>query len=830
MLQIQPNQTQRVLIPNLSGGINPGSVGEAVSDAQLIDCKNVWFKGGEVITRPKLDTKSQFNINLDIQTVQKAETYIDGKKALLLIDIDYNAILMSVDGEILKEKTSLINPRYSKADPKNYIGFMLYTAPSTDEFSTNCFLIAPATSATAYLYSIYEIKYSNGNLTATENTVEDGIYIPLTTINLRGNLYNKLPRDDEAELPQATTAEGYNLLSGAYKSTFCTDGISHRFTLPKTPVEGKIKVTVQVAGMTSGKNRLTWKGNTLGDGGLSSGFFKFDNNGNRIEVTQLEFANIKSDENGKITFTENYYCNGTFSYWINSGAEKRDYTYYRVKIGCVIDRNTGEISFPILPEDKPIYKKTAEKGNTVDKFDGDLEYTEAVTKADTLDLTASTMVFYQNYDFEDESKNSYIQSDPSTTGGYKIPKFFATKDEGWEFKFSRGMDNNIEATVYGESLRLYEIIKRKIHTMYTGTMGIETGNRGFIAGFDNKVLFTDINRPMYFPENCYFSLGKNNEKITAFGQQSGYLVIFKENSIYCLYETSGTDIKINEQVLVDVTQDYNYHIFSINAEVGCDLPDTVQLCLNKLIFANSDGNIYTIAGLSYNSERNVFCISGLIKDRLKKYTKAEYQKAFALDYSGYYMFFIDDMGFCLDYNRNAYKYTGSYTSDSTVRKYGLFSWWIWQFPKYLKYGISNDYNISLILSSEVETEEAETEKMEYCTLLDSPETETESFIVSKFFDFSAPDFYKGITNLKLEVGNDYDTRLYIELLTDAGDNRHSPIEIYKQADRGTAKYSTELNVRSAVKLCRKFGFKLSAVNGPLAISSVIINYQLKGRI
>lgn len=62
--------------------------------------------------------------------------------------------------------------------------------------------------------------------------------------------------------------------------------------------------------------------------------------------------------------------------------------------------------------------------------------------------------------------------------------------------------------------------------------GISGGSRVFLgANTDEKekslVIWSGLNNPLYFPENCYAYVGNNSQGVTAFGRQSDMLVIFK---------------------------------------------------------------------------------------------------------------------------------------------------------------------------------------------------------------------------------------------------------------------------------------------------------------
>lgn len=820
-------RTQRVQVPYLSGGINPGSVGEAVSDTQLTDCKNVWFKGGEVITRPKLETvNSAVSDDFDAESMQSVYSHINGKKVKVSVDKNLNYIIMSADNSFFDTGRLGIN---AVSDIK----FLLYTGTGKVNNSLGVFLLLEyyyTDAGQTFHNRLVSELYQSGNIVEFKvyelNEYNNEVYIPQVILNGLGNYNTNLPRTDEAEFPQTTQPEGFNLISGAYKCSYTTDGISDSFYLP-TPADGVIKISVNGMNMAIGNgivpNQIDEKTIGFTNVEITPGFYKENSDGSLIFVKTLEF-NIDA---GKDTSDEVYYIDGKYIWYSKDGQTRKERLYYRCKFNCKVDRETGVISFPFMLQDEmPLFK--ASNKNITDRFQGGktllAEKTNVLTD-EQAKVSVNTTGAYVIYC--DDTSNSYTHTEGEyTTYFYNFQ--CSTEKSNLVLPRNGSINNNLDVTVYNsvDEASFNKVINCNISEYYGGTVGINYGTRSFVSGFDNKIYFSDIDNPLYFPENCYISIGNKNEKVTALSKQGGYLVIFKENSIYYTYEQEVENENLTEsltnQSVIDITAQYIYRTFTLNSEIGCDLPNTIQLCMNKLIFANTDGNVYVLNSLSNYSERNLFIVSGLIKDRLQKFNASEWKAAFCVDYSGYYMLFVDDMGFVLDYNRNSFKYVGSYTSDSNVRKYGLFSWWIWQFPKYLKFGVATDNSISLILSQDG--------KFELCTLTDEPETDCESYIVSKFFDFSIPDMYKGIEKLQLTMGNDYDSTIWLEHLTDGGEIASDPIEIYKTGDRGKANYLKGKVSYPNIKLCRQYGFKITAEGGPMALSSVIINYSVKGSV
>ena len=103
----------------------------------------------------------------------------------------------------------------------------------------------------------------------------------------------------------------------------------------------------------------------------------------------------------------------------------------------------------------------------------------------------------------------------------------------------------------------------------------------------------------YFPMEQVQLAGSTEERITGFGKQQDNLIIFKEGSVG--KTTLGTQV-INDRIYIDLPY------IPINASIGCDLPWSIQLVENNLVFANRKG-IYTILDTSSANENNIVGIS-----------------------------------------------------------------------------------------------------------------------------------------------------------------------------------------------------------------------------
>lgn len=106
--------------------------------------------------------------------------------------------------------------------------------------------------------------------------------------------------------------------------------------------------------------------------------------------------------------------------------------------------------------------------------------------------------------------------------------------------------------------------------------------------------------PGYFPMSYYNLCGPTDDAVTGFGRQYSDLILFKEHSIGKL------DFTVES---VDGRDSISFTWQNINAEIGCDLPRSIQLIENNLVFANRRNGVYIVRSSSTAYENNVECIS-----------------------------------------------------------------------------------------------------------------------------------------------------------------------------------------------------------------------------
>ena len=106
--------------------------------------------------------------------------------------------------------------------------------------------------------------------------------------------------------------------------------------------------------------------------------------------------------------------------------------------------------------------------------------------------------------------------------------------------------------------------------------------------------------PGYWPMSYYNLCGDTEDMVTGFGQQYSFLMVFKTRSCGKLSYTVET---------IDGRQSVSYTYETVNAAIGCDLPHTIRLVENNLVFCNTTGGVFQIRDTSYANENNILSLS-----------------------------------------------------------------------------------------------------------------------------------------------------------------------------------------------------------------------------
>ncbi len=381
--------------------------------------------------------------------------------------------------------------------------------------------------------------------------------------------------------------------------------------------------------------------------------------------------------------------------------------------------------------------------------------------------------------------------------------------------------------------------------------GINDGSRLFLCGNTNDkekslVVWSSLNNPLYFPENNYAYVGDKSQAVTAFGQQGENLIIFKERSTYYSYYNINDNITaddlINQTVVDYEANSVIFPMIQLNANIGCDCPDTVQLCRNRLVWANSDGNVYTLYSNNQYSERTIYKISDMINSILKK--ENDLKNAISCDFEGHYLLAVGNKIYVMDYNSYGYQYASSFSKneDSNIQ----IPWYIWEidntglvgkiFEIKNKLMVMNSYDTSdgvmltfSTLSADENTANDNILIFNQNNELEIIEKKINSKLKTKLFDFSAAGYLKNIDRVSIAFGNNGGEPIKVGFLTDKGSENDVVTLAGSSIDERDAAFVAVKNFYVSARAVRTFGINIEC-EGPLIIDGLSLQYRMLGGV
>ncbi len=196
----------------------------------------------------------------------------------------------------------------------------------------------------------------------------------------------------------------------------------------------------------------------------------------------------------------------------------------------------------------------------------------------------------------------------------------------------------------------------------------------------NEIYSARLSNPLYFPINAKAIAGDSTSEITALGVGSNKLIVFKGGECYHINMNSGkTNNKI---VLIDSTEDIGatdmLESVVISRDIGCDCPDTVAQCGNRLVWADSSGQVYMLANTTYGKENNIYKLSLPLKNAISDLGADVLKKAFAVVHCGYYMLFAGDSIYLMYHRVKSFGYSAQYSDNANPQE--MIAWYYWKLP------------------------------------------------------------------------------------------------------------------------------------------------------
>lgn len=372
--------------------------------------------------------------------------------------------------------------------------------------------------------------------------------------------------------------------------------------------------------------------------------------------------------------------------------------------------------------------------------------------------------------------------------------------------------------------------------------GIYGGTRTFLTGFSdenkNLLIWSDLNNPTYFSENNYNYIGLNSEKITALAKQDDMLVIFKESEMYYATYIQGENYT-SEDVLtgrvVDVTTlDATFPVVQISDKVGCDIPESIQLCGDRLVWADTNNNVYMLRSANQYSTVNISIVSNMVKNKLDLFNKSVTSNTV----EGFYLLKADEKVYLLNYDQYYFNALPSYSDTKKANR--KMQWFVWELPKLGNSAFFFKPNNLALIVHEFNPEigkdvaslwtfssnDGNDYNLNFYVDNSRGNKIIESVIQTKMFDFGAMERFKSIEQMYVGFGK-VEGETAIQYLTDKGTLDKGVVEINENGDMQSPEFIETKRFLPGIKRALRFGLRLTA-SGKIAISGILIKYKYMG--
>ncbi|MCX8129780.1 MAG: hypothetical protein N3I35_06740 [Clostridia bacterium] len=385
--------------------------------------------------------------------------------------------------------------------------------------------------------------------------------------------------------------------------------------------------------------------------------------------------------------------------------------------------------------------------------------------------------------------------------------------------------NNVEITAYKTfSGDADKIIKATRATLYGGGTN---DSRIFICGnseYPNVYWYTGLTGSTnydatYYPEFNFNRIGSDNKAISNWSYLYSSLIALKEDGVYKItYSSSSGSVTFPVSIL--------------NRQVGCDMPDSVQIIQDSPVFGNTVSGLHRIVPTYIESEKNVASISSLINGRgvtapgLLDHDINDLQNCTSVDDGQKYYLIVGDVAYVWDYELSPF--TGNQNNLIWYYYTGINAN-CWAFiQRVLYYGDrTNGYLVKF-----------QDNKNDFGNAINA-------IWRSKLFDFNAPERLKDVTQiwlttkalggtaLTINYFDENNTLVESAIVTASETNSYSWSKFSWSAFTWyVTKYAPVIRKRPKLKKIKYFQIEIqnNEVNQDLSIIKLVIEYLLKGKV
>lgn len=235
----------------------------------------------------------------------------------------------------------------------------------------------------------------------------------------------------------------------------------------------------------------------------------------------------------------------------------------------------------------------------------------------------------------------------------------------------------------------YKTIEGGIERVVSAKHSAVYNSRLFLCGSDaapDEIVSSRLSDILYFPSDATISTGNPESAVTALAVVCNKLIAFKKDRIYKIDVTSGKAF-VAEGQLPSASTDFLYTdkltASEVHSEIGCDLPNTLRCCSNRLIWFTKNKKAYTLATTTYGKENNIFSVSAFIEDRLNALPDNDVNRSFALCEDGHYLLFAGNKVFVMDFRIKDFGYPERYAGEK--ENGNAVSWYLWDINENLCY-------------------------------------------------------------------------------------------------------------------------------------------------
>lgn len=230
-------------IDTLDGGLDTSMPPTNIENSSLSDCKNVFFDGHKLKTRPALFTDTSKIIKCDYteesfySKFELTESKIYFENDCYRVAVEYIQVDIAEQFAAIYFVNSEGTPSYKGAirfwrtsDEIFYVPYHITVYQGKPQTGGGIFALVCMTNAEKYTerrFEIYEIDSANKSW----QQVKD-FYTPTVYINGRGDSYERAAATDQAYSAAPINLEVPNMLNGEFYAYFSSDGYSSAFRLP----------------------------------------------------------------------------------------------------------------------------------------------------------------------------------------------------------------------------------------------------------------------------------------------------------------------------------------------------------------------------------------------------------------------------------------------------------------------------------------------------------------------------------------------------------------------------------------------------------------------